>query len=720
MPIRSRYSADHRPSIPHRVAARTIVAFSLLVLTANLASAFTIEPSRLVYQEDFQSELDFPTTPEVDTIGASGLSSGGGFASFALSGTTLVGSFSVTGTGSTLPESDTKQNGLALAGSTIGSRSFALRGRIRNILFNPAPTTTHPRLAMGIQAEWVTSTPGYRIAFAGIGFGRPASGAPLDASFGITTFDAFDIAGIQTVSTQVSAAQVAELPGYRGAATIDFVVDHEAATFTAILDQSGWAPIEVSLPIPLDVLGVVPGGFVLRGQTFLSPPPSFESATGSVDFDLFEVYVEPETFHVDTPLDRTDLVPGNGACSAQGDLCSLRAAIQESNALPGLQRIIVPAGLYALTREGADEDAAATGDLDITDDVEIAGAGAADTIVDGSVARDRVFDIRSGGAEPDVSISGLTIRGGAAVTPLAPTGGGIENAGALTLSDCAITGNLANLAGGIMNRRSLVMDRCLVADNEARALGFTNARAGGIASASTSAGGSSPIAEIRQSAIVDNLAPVTGGLELGNCLSARIENTTIAGNQDDQVSVFNCNATFHHATVTSASGTALAAGTFSGTHFVEFIQSAFEGTPACILGPTLTVAEEGFNASSDASCGLTKPEDVVDVPLGLSALVRTPQSAAQFPLPESPLIDAGSEGSECLADDQLGTARTIDGDGIGADVCDLGAIEIELPEPGFTAGIALGVLGIAGRMRRLRRAHRSNDPRSANPSILES
>src|SRR5688572_22952303 len=71
-------------------------------------------------------------------------------------------------------------------------------------------------------------------------------------------------------------------------------------------------------------------------------------------------------FRVDSTADAPDLDPGDGVCATAEAACSLRAAVQEANALPGADRIRVPAGEYVLTLAGRLEDAAATGDLDLT------------------------------------------------------------------------------------------------------------------------------------------------------------------------------------------------------------------------------------------------------------------------------------------------------------------------------------------------------------------
>lgn len=75
---------------------------------------------------------------------------------------------------------------------------------------------------------------------------------------------------------------------------------------------------------------------------------------------------------VNTIADCNDLVPGDGSCSCDTNPCgecSIYAAIQESNAFAGVQRIRIPAGEYRLDR--ADQD------IDITANVIIEGLGTA-------------------------------------------------------------------------------------------------------------------------------------------------------------------------------------------------------------------------------------------------------------------------------------------------------------------------------------------------------
>src|SRR5204862_15924 len=101
--------------------------------------------------------------------------------------------------------------------------------------------------------------------------------------------------------------------------------------------------------------------------------------------------------------------------------------------------IVLAAATYSLTVAGANEDASLTGDLDITSDVTIVGTGAATTIVRSAVA-DRVFHVLSTGT---LTIQNATIRDGAT-----RFGGGLYNAGALTLEDCVVTANTASGVAG--------------------------------------------------------------------------------------------------------------------------------------------------------------------------------------------------------------------------------------------------------------------------------
>ncbi|MDH5511199.1 MAG: hypothetical protein OEZ32_12735, partial [Nitrospinota bacterium] len=96
------------------------------------------------------------------------------------------------------------------------------------------------------------------------------------------------------------------------------------------------------------------------------------------------VYLSPmqamaATYVVDTTVDNGAL----SACTAAAGDCSLRGAVNAVNAGAGGDIISLQTGTYTLTG-AVDEDANASGDLDITKAVTIQGFGAVSTIIDGN------------------------------------------------------------------------------------------------------------------------------------------------------------------------------------------------------------------------------------------------------------------------------------------------------------------------------------------------
>lgn len=205
------------------------------------------------------------------------------------------------------------------------------------------------------------------------------------------------------------------------------------------------------------------------------------------------------TFTVNSTVDSVDASPGDGSCADSLGRCTLRAAIQESNASSGANVINVPAGTYTLTLGPSDDefnfDGAEDGfgDLDIYfNDLTIIGAGSGSTIIDGG-AIDRVIDINNFsafGPSINVSLQGLTIRNGNA--PTSPEGyrqpgGGIQfdgtdnntglATGTLTLNDVRVTSNVAaGIGGGILSIfGSLSATNCEISNNRS-----TNSAGGGL------------------------------------------------------------------------------------------------------------------------------------------------------------------------------------------------------------------------------------------------
>jgi len=118
--------------------------------------------------------------------------------------------------------------------------------------------------------------------------------------------------------------------------------------------------------------------------------------------------VQAATFSVNTDSDAADddLLDGRCQIAITGD-CSLRAAIQQANALGGKDTILLPANRYVL-QGTANEDVNRGGDLDITEDLTITGAAADTTVIDGK-GLDRIFDIQGANT---VNLSHITLVNG--------------------------------------------------------------------------------------------------------------------------------------------------------------------------------------------------------------------------------------------------------------------------------------------------------------------
>ena len=164
-------------------------------------------------------------------------------------------------------------------------------------------------------------------------------------------------------------------------------------------------------------------------------------------------------------VDRTDDTAAATACTAAANDCSLRGAIIKANTTPGADPVVInlqAATTYNLSLTNpTQENAAATGDLDVTSGVHtvtVKGGGAAGpnaTVIDAAALntgnmRDRIFHVT--GQNVTLILQDLNIRngkaadggnGGASTNPTAQNstraGGGIlNNGGTLTLENVVV------------------------------------------------------------------------------------------------------------------------------------------------------------------------------------------------------------------------------------------------------------------------------------------
>jgi CSLREA domain-containing protein len=331
----------------------------------------------------------------------------------------------------------------------------------------------------------------------------------------------------------------------------------------------------------------------------------------------------------------------DGSCDLD---CSLRDAITAANQSAGFDVIVLGPGVYAASGSGS-EDSNANGDLDILDDLAIVGAGADKTNIEGSA--ERVLDIAAG---TTVEIIGVKISNG---RELIGNGGGIHNAGELTLTRVQVSGNSANAGAG-----------------------------GGIFS-----GGATSSLTIAQSAIVSNVAAgVGGGIALDGPLT--LTDSTISGNSAGTLggglyAFQNSDAEIVNVTITGNQAASQAGGLYAAS-------TPFQSTDRPVLRDTILA---GNTAPTDRDCGgapasgghnilgvggtcidfTAAKEDLV----GTAAAPRDPKlgplannggtTPTHALLAGSPAINAGAS---CTVADQRGLVRS-------ASSCDIGAFELD-------------------------------------------
>ncbi|MFN7955001.1 MAG: choice-of-anchor Q domain-containing protein [bacterium] len=401
-------------------------------------------------------------------------------------------------------------------------------------------------------------------------------------------------------------------------------------------------------------------------------------------------------------VDRTDDVLTATACTNAPNDCSLRGAVERANAGTDMDLVLLPAGTYVLTLPPpASGNGNAGGSIDAFYATEIRGDGADTTIIDGN-GIDRVLSmgILTGSTRYTEILSGVTLTGGHSSS----AGGGLVNAGTLTLTDSKILGNFSESGGGGLHAQGGdgVIERVVISGNTGR-------HGGGLVWF--------PSLTLRDSTVADNVAtghPSSrgGGLLVGDDFpvsTVLIERSTISGNQTPgpgggiefqiggNFTLSNSTVTGNHAGA-DGGGISHTAGTLTIVHSTIASNTAVTGATAIrqvqVNGPPTTIlrndlltgscvhggswSSDGGNVESPGdTCGFALDTDrhgVSSVALALGALAQNGgRTSTHVPGLTSVAVGA-AVAANCLASDQRETTRPQ-----GA-ACDAGAVEVVLDE----------------------------------------
>lgn len=347
---------------------------------------------------------------------------------------------------------------------------------------------------------------------------------------------------------------------------------------------------------------------------------------------------------------------------------SLRQAILDANATAGADTITFQAGLTGTITTLSQLPG-------ITDSLTIAGPGAAVLTVNAPCVGCSAFLISA-----TVTISGLTLTGAPA--------GALQSNGIITLNNMAVTGNnggggLQNFSGTMTVSNSTISNNSRTGDgggiwHQGGTLFMSNSTVSGN-TASNRGGGLFLNAQfsLRSSTISGNSAPSGAGLYKtgtgGSPIGGGFTSSTVANN-----------------VATPASGGQMAfefgiAGQPPTPLNSLFARGSAGTLPLCtlIFGGTGSGISLGHNLYEDGSCltnfFLTDSTDRFNLNPLIGPLANNGgPTMTHLPLTGSPAIDTGTL-TFCSATDQRGLPRPADGDGNGASVCDVGAVEVQAP-----------------------------------------
>lgn len=414
------------------------------------------------------------------------------------------------------------------------------------------------------------------------------------------------------------------------------------------------------------------------------------------------------TFTVDSTADAHDADTTDGVCAARGGACTLRAAVEQANALGGTQTISIPGGIYTLTEGSLRVDSYGC-------DITLSGAGILSTAIDGDNST-RILYVATIGSS--VTVENLYVEDGS----IGGDGGCFLNYGTLQLHGVYVTGCKSAYDGGaIYNTSSGVLEV------------WSSTFNGNSANTTLSGGNGGALyneghAQLANVTLYSNMAQDGGGvfeagmwsLKLTECwfrenyavlggaiyvmpnAGATVNRCTFSNNSANSGgAIFShgpldfTNATFSGNSASGAGGCFTLDGGSMLLRNVTITGSIDDGSGGALylMGPTFTsiantlianngtnncntpFGSAGHNLEDHDTCGFATVGDLVNVTPLLGALADNQGLEKTVALlPGSPGIDCGDD-SLAPTSDQRGVSRPQDGDGSFGATSDIGAYE---------------------------------------------
>ena len=455
------------------------------------------------------------------------------------------------------------------------------------------------------------------------------------------------------------------VPNNNAGSTCTFSVGNLAGGGT-----TGSAAFAVTVDVPL------PGGVTQISNTATiaddgangtDPTPGNNSST-----DTNSVVVCPSTLTVNDLGDTPDAAPGDRVCADAVGKCTLRAAVEEANAITTCTPLTINFIVTGIINLATKLPFLSHPNLTIN------GPGASQLTVRRSTVSGtpdfNIFTITG----TIVRVAGLTISNGK--LPNNNYGGGLDTSPGttVTLESCVVSGNSTVYFGGGLASigGTLILNNCLISGNQAGNAGGVWMFGGNLTMSNTTISGNTAVGQ-------------DGGILFQSGATGSLTNSTISGNtagsfpgglriiDGDTVTLTNCTVTDNRSN--GAVGGIQVVGSLSALRLQNTIVANNVGPN--FVNNSGTVTSLGNNLASDSGGGLlTGPGDQINTNPLLAPLANYGgPTLTHALLPGSPAINAGTN-SGAPTTDQRGIARP------QQTTVDIGAFE----SLGFSLAIAGG------------------------------